>query len=590
MPEGVGLSIGATNLTAVVVGRTALTRSAVLTLYPHRAPEVGVPSENPNLTERGLIITDFVDRVGDPVGIVASDGSTHRADSLIADALRAMLVAVGRGQPPADAVGVTYPAHWRPSAVEGLRNALAALPEFARPKPAPVVSDAAAALIALQHDPGVPTRGVIALCDFGGTGTSITLVDAANGFTPIAPTVRHPDLSGDLIDQALLTHVINDLSAAGTIDLSGTSAIGSLTRLRGQCRGAKERLSTSAVTSLVAELPGHRTDVRLTRTELDDAIRQPLTEFVGVVQETVERSGIRPADLVAVASAGGGARIPFITTTLSERFRVPVITTAQPELTAAIGGGLAGVRGTAEEGMTSMASAAPAAAAAGAATQMAPEADAGETASSTFHALAWSDAEDIPDVAPTDPYDYTAPGGGGGVADDARPPVQFDHEPWEEQAAAPPPWYRRTAVLVAGVVAALAALAFAVLFVMRDDSTPAPAATTTPVTTTPTTSAAAPPPPPLPPVTQAPPPQTRTVTRQAPPPPVTVTQAPPPPPPPTSEPPPPPPTTEPPPPPPTTEPPPPTTQPWSPTAPYPTIPGLPWVPAPQLPGQPVPGP
>ena len=585
MSDGAGLSIGATNLTAVVVGRTALTRSAVLTLYPHRPPEVGVPSENPNLTERGLIITDFVDRVGDPVGIVASDGSTHRADTLIADALRAMLFAVGRGQPPADPAGVTYPAHWRPSAVEGLRNALAAIPEFQGPTPAPVVSDAAAALTALQDDPGVPTRGVIALCDFGGTGTSITLVDAANGYAPIGPTVRHTDLSGDLIDQALLTHVINDLSAAGTIDLSGTSAIGSLARLRGQCRGAKERLSTSAVTSLVAELPGHRTDVRLTRTELDDAIRQPLTDFVGVVQETVDRSGIRPADLVAIASAGGGARMPIMTTTLSEHFRVPVITTPQPELTAAIGGGLAAVRGTVEEGMTSMAAAAPAAVAA-AATQMAPEGDAGEMGSSTFRALAWSDADDIPDVAPTDPYDYSVPDAG---VTDARPPMQFDHEPHEEQAA-PLPWYRRPAVLLgAGVLAVLAALAFAVLFVMRDDSTPAPASTTAPVTTTPTTTAEAPPPPPQP-VTQAPPPETRTVTRQAPPPPVTVTQAPPPPPPTSEAPPPPPPTTPEPTPEPTPEqttPEPSPPPPWSPTAPYPTIPGLPWVPAPQPP-QPAP--
>ena len=113
--------------------------------------------------------------------------------------------------------------------------------------------------------------------------------------------------------------------------------------MRGQCRGAKERLSTTAVTSLVAELSGHRTDVRLTRNELDEVIRQPLTDFVGVVQETVDRSGIRPADLVAVASIGGGARIPIITTTLSEHFRVPVVTTPQPELTAAIGGGLVAV-------------------------------------------------------------------------------------------------------------------------------------------------------------------------------------------------------------------------------------------------------
>ena len=435
----------------------------------------------------------------------------------------------------------------------------------------------------------MPTRGVIALCDFGGTGTNITLVDAANGFAPIGPTVRHTDLSGDLIDQALLTHVINDLSAAGTIDLSGTSAIGSLSRLRAQCRGAKERLSTAAVTSLVAELPGHRSELRLTRNELDEAIRAPLADFVGVVQETVERNGIQAADLVAVASVGGGARIPIITTTLSEHFRVPVITTGQPELTAAIGGGLRAARGTVDEGATSMAAAPGVAAAAAAATAMAPGVDPQDApVSSTFGALAWSDADDVPDVAPTDPYEYGGEANGG--VTDARPQMQFDHEQQYEHEAAPLPWYRKPAtILGAGVVVVLAALAAAVLFVMRDDSTPTPASTTAPVTTTatPTTTAApipaeAPAPPPQ---TQAP--QTRTVTQQAPPPPVTITEAAPPP---TSEaPPPPPPTTEAPPPPtseapPSTEPPP-----WSPDRALPDDPRFAVVPLPGgQPAQPAP--
>jgi hypothetical protein len=579
MSDGVGLSVGATNLAAVVVGRAAVTRSPVVTLYPHRPPEVGVPSENPNLTERGLIITDFVDRVGDPVGIVAADGSTHLADKVLADALRAMLYTVG--SPPAGPVAVTYPAHWRPSAVDALRNALAAVPEFQLPTPTQLVSDATAALTALQNDPGVPTRGVIALCDFGGTGTNITLVDATSGYVPIGQTVRHTDLSGDLVDQALLTRVIDDLSAAGTIDLSGTSAIGSLTRLRAQCRGAKERLSTAAVASLVAELPGHRSEMRITRNELDEAIRAPLADFVGVVQETVERNGIQTAHLVAVASVGGGARIPIITTTLSEHFRVPVITTGQPELTGAVGGGLRAARGTVEEGATSMSAAPGLAAAAAAATAMAPGVDPQDApASSTFGALAWSDADDVPDVAPTDPYEYGGEANGG--VTDARPQMQFDHEEQYEYEAAPLPWYRKPAIILgAGAVALLAALAAAVLFVMRNDSTPTPASTTAPVTTTAPSTSVAPIPaqaPAPPPQTQAP--QTRTVTRQAPPP-VIETQAPPPP---TSEaPPPPPPTTEAPPP--TTEA--PTTPPWSPTAPYPTIPGLPWVPAPQ-PAQPAP--
>jgi len=591
MSDGVGLSVGATNLAAVLVGRTAVTRSPVLTRYQHRPPEVGVPSENPNLNERGLVITDFVDRVGDPVAIVAADGSTHHADAVLADALRALLHTAGGGRPPAGPVAVAYPAHWRPNTADALRNALAAIPEFGHPKPAPVVSDATAALTALQNDPGVPTRGIIALCDFGGTGTSITLVDAAKGYAPVGATVRHTDLSGDLVDQALLTHVMNDLSAAGTIDLSGTSAIGSLSALRAQCRGAKERLSTSGVTSLVAELPGHRSEVRLNRNELDEAIRGPLEDFAGVLQDTLERNGVRAGDLAAVASVGGGARIPIITTTLSDRFRVPVITNAQPELAAAIGAGLAAVRGTVEEGATSMAAAAPAAAAAAAA--MAPEAGSefNETAqSSTFRALAWSDADDVPDVAPTDPYDYASPHEMGG-ATDVRPQMQFQHDPYEE-AAEPLPWYRKPAVaLGTGLAVLLVALATAVVWVMTDDTTPAPASTTAPSTAPAPTTTAAPPPPPTtsapPPATQAPPPQ-RTVYQAPPPVTQTVTE-----PPPTQEPPPPPPPE--PPPPPSPEAPPPSPEPTTPpplipTLPYETIPGLPFVPNPIQPPQPAPGP
>jgi hypothetical protein len=585
--DGIGLSIGAAKLAAVVVDRAAVTRTAVLTLYPHRPPEVGLPSENPNLAERGLVITDFVDRVGDPVDIVAPDGSSHRAEVLLADALRAMLYAVTRGQSPAGPVGVAYPAHWRPSAIDALRRALAPLPEFATAKPAPVVSDAVAALTALQHDPGVPARGVIAVCDFGGTGTSVTLADAAHGFAPLAPTVRYADLSGDLIDQALLTHVIADATKAGSADLSGTSAIGSLTRLRAQCRAAKERLSTAAVTSLTAELPGHRGEVRITRTELDEAIREPLAGFMAELQDALQRNGIRPADLVAVASVGGGARIPIVTTTLSEHLRVPVVTSAQPELAAAIGSGRKAARGTVEEGATSLAALPAAAAAAAAAGVVAAPDPAGQPTSASVGALAWSDAHDVPDVAPAADYGDEATEGAGQFGDGPRPRIDFVEPDSDHDPVAPTPWYRHSfALLAAAIAVVLAAIAAAVVLVVNRDDEPTPSTimtlTTTPAPTTAAPASGEPPPATTPAQTQAP--QTRTVTRQ-PPPPATITQQAPPPPatseaPPPAE--PPPPTEAPPPePPPSTEPPP-----WSPTAPYPTIPGLPWVPAPQVPAQP----
>src|ERR1700723_4340711 len=87
--SALGLSIGATNLAAVTADR-AVTRKPVLTLYRQRPPEVGVPTENPKLNEPGLVISDFVDHAGDPAGTAAADGSTHRSETLIADALRAL--------------------------------------------------------------------------------------------------------------------------------------------------------------------------------------------------------------------------------------------------------------------------------------------------------------------------------------------------------------------------------------------------------------------------------------------------------------------------------------------------------------------
>ncbi|HZA08474.1 Hsp70 family protein [Mycobacterium sp.] len=577
MAETVGLSVGATNLAAVVPGRAVVTRKSVLTLFRHRQPEVGVPSENPNLDERGLVVSGFVDRVGDPVGIVASDGSTHRGEVLLADALRALLYAATDGRPPAEPPTVTHPTHWRPASVEALGRALSALPEWSRgTNPAAPLSDATAALTALRDNPGVPARGVIALCDFGGTGTSITLADAANGFQPVGPTVRHVDFSGDLVDQALLRHVIADLSSAGSVDVSGTSAIGSLNRLRAECRAAKERLSGATVTSLVADLPGSRSDIRLTRNELEDEIRPPLEECIAVVRDTMDRSGIRPADLVAVAAVGGGANIPAVITTLSEHLRVPVITAPRPELAAATGAALRGGRGPADEGATALAAAAP----------LAAVPYAGEP-SGTFRALAWSEAddetEDFTDYAGDYSGDYPTAGGATG----ARPLVEFEQPEGDayEEAQAKPRWYRRPLPVIGALLAVLLLCAVIAFMALRHGTSPTSVTTTTTPTPAPTVAPTTPPPAteaPAPVEPQAP--KTRTVTV---PPPAPSTQAPPAAPPPAA----PPPSTETP----TSEAPAPTTQPPSTTQgpliptipPIPTIPGLPpFIPQPQAPAGP----
>ncbi|OBH17917.1 molecular chaperone [Mycobacterium sp. E1715] len=351
-----GLSIGATNLAAVAPGQ-AIARKPVLTLYPERAPEVGIPAENPRLNQPGLVLTGFVNRVSDPRGIVAPDGSVHRGEQLIADAMRALAYAVTGGRPLPESVAVTYPAHWPSAAVDAVGTALSSVAEWSnRARPLLLIPDAAATLVAARNNAGIPGRGTVAVCDFGGTGTSVTFLRADGDYQALAPTLRLHDFSGDLIDQALLSAVVANMPSTASFDPAGTVAIGSLSRLRTACRNAKEELSFNTVTTVADGLTG---EIRVTREELDDAIRTPLDRFVAVLENALARNGIQ--DLVAVASAGGGAHIPSITTTLSQYFRVPVITTARPELTAATGAALRAAHGPGEAFAAAATGAAPAA-------------------------------------------------------------------------------------------------------------------------------------------------------------------------------------------------------------------------------------
>lgn len=479
--SALGLSIGATNLAAVTADR-AVTRKPVLTLYRQRPPEVGVPSENPKLTEPGLVITDFVDRVGDPGGITAADNTTHRSETLIADALRALAYTATDGRTLPEAVAVTHPAHWDAAVVNLVRGALGRVPEWSRGRLV-LVPDSAAALVALDANPGVPNNGIIAVCDFGGSGTTLSLVDAAQGYQAITQPVRHTEFSGSRIDQALLTQVIGNLSAAGSFDTSATSGIGSLGQLRTACRDAKERLSSANETELTAEVPGYHGEIRLTRSDLDDAIRQPLDGFIGFFHDVLQRNGVQPGSLAAVASVGGGASIPLVTRTLSQESGALVISAPRPHLTAAVGAALRAARGP-DDGDTALAP--TALGSVSEATIMA----AMPVESAAAPALAWSEADDDSGIMPIRPGEYDdEPRDGGRAA-----PLPLAREEFAEPdviGATGDPWYRRPLVVAVGTALAVLAIAGGLFVTLRHTSgsapsTPSPSVITTPAPSLPT--------------------------------------------------------------------------------------------------------
>ncbi|AFM15218.1 molecular chaperone [Mycolicibacterium chubuense NBB4] len=532
MTEPLGLSIGMTNLVAARVGQAPVIRRSLLTVFPDRPAEVGLPSETQTRHEGGLVLSGFVDRVGDPVPLVAADGSAHRGEVVLAEALDAMARTVGGGSP----VAIAVPAHWGPGTIGALRGALRNRPGLAPGGvPPALIPDSRAALAALQAAPGLPDRGVVMLVDLGGSGTSITLADAGANLDAIGQTVRYQEFSGDAVDQALLDHVLAGIADANDADPAGTAAVGSLARLRDECRRAKERLSSQTATVVPADLPGFRSDIRVTRPELEQLTSAPLGGLIGAIEDSLQRNGIAAADVSAVATVGGGAAIPLVTQRLSERLRAPVITTPESALNVAAGAALVANLSLAADAPTGMAPAAdaatamaPAAWAAGAAGLAATESADDGASSATFRALAWSQ-DDAADADPV-PYtgdDYTSPSAYAG-ATAARPAVAFGPgeggDGQEPDDLAPLPWYKRPAVLF-GVAAAAALLAAGGLVVTLTSAESGQ----TPVTKTATpspTEPAAPLPPPVTTVTMGPDGIATTTVSQPPPPPPPPSSAP----------------------------------------------------------------
>lgn len=432
-----GLSIGSTTLAAVSADRVVVGR--------------------PALTRCGWVLDDFAHRVGDPVGVVAPDGSVHTGAALMAQALHELARRATAGRPVPAAVTVAHPAHWRPAAVDALGRALRRMPAWS--EGVRLVPDCAAALAVLRQNPGLPSRGVIAVCDFGARASTVTLVDAGNGLQSIGEPLRSPDFSGDIIDRALMAHVL--ATAGATPGATATSSIGALTRLRTECRAAKERLSAQTVTTVPGAPAGVRGDIRITRPELDRIIGESLPCVLDVVQDALRLNGIAPNHLVAVASVGGMAAAPAVTTALSERLRVPVLTAPEPALAAARGAALHATRATTDDHATVITPARR---------QPAPD----------VPALAWSSAPEAPEFVPQLSTRRCDP----------RPRLDFVPEP--EPAAPRIPWHSRPLVLAAAVLAVVAGAGGATALALRADTTASRPAPAEPVPAVPRTLVAVP--------------------------------------------------------------------------------------------------
>lgn len=287
----------------------------------------------------------FIERIGDSVALVSPDGSAHDPELLTVEALDAMVLAAGADAACSE-ISIAVPAHWKPATVQALRDALRTHLGFVRSGMAPrLVSDAIASLTAVKAELGLPDEGVVGLLDFGGSGTSATLVDVAGDFELVSATLRYEALSGDEIDQELQLRAFEELGHGSGLDPASTAGVGQLIELREQCRAGKERLSTEMTTDITAVLGGRSCSLTLTQDDLEELIQDRLTGFIYAFDDMLVRYRKSWSDLAAVVTVGGGARIPLVTERLSMHGRTPILTPSQPALAAASGALILASRG-----------------------------------------------------------------------------------------------------------------------------------------------------------------------------------------------------------------------------------------------------
>jgi hypothetical protein len=242
------------------------------------------------------------------------------------------------GGPPA-AIALTHPANWGTYKLDLLQQA-------ARHADVPIarlLSEPEAAATAYATNERLASGSVVAVYDLGGgTFDAAVLRKRADGFDILGQPEGIERLGGVDVDQAVFAHVVASLGGAvDALDQDDPTVIASLSRLRRDCVEAKEALSADTDASIPVNLPGLSTEVRLTRTELEQMIRPALAESVVALHRALRSAGVAPEQLSAVLLVGGSSRIPLVSQLVGGELGRPIAVDANPKDTVALGAAVA---------------------------------------------------------------------------------------------------------------------------------------------------------------------------------------------------------------------------------------------------------
>jgi actin-like ATPase involved in cell morphogenesis len=342
MPYELGVDLG-TTYTAAAVRRDGASRvvqlgtesqalASVLAARDDGELIVGEAAERRAATHPARAVREFKRRFGDPAPIVLG-GRAWSAEELTARLLGEVIerTTAIEGKRPAR-LALAHPAAWGPFRLDVLR---AAAGDVGYPDAVLVPEPVAAARANADR---VPSGSLVAVYDLGGGTFDAAVVRATDVLEIVGTPEGVERLGGVDIDQAILNHVDTSLGGVvATADAGDPETASALSRLRDECRRAKEALSADTEVEIPVLLPSVRSSVRLTRAELEGMIRPRLMDSLAVLDRVVSSTGASWADVHGVLLVGGSSRIPLIGQMVAEHTDRPVLTTTNPAFSIALG-------------------------------------------------------------------------------------------------------------------------------------------------------------------------------------------------------------------------------------------------------------
>ncbi|KQY25017.1 hypothetical protein ASD16_06030 [Cellulomonas sp. Root485] len=280
----------------------------------------------------------FKRRMGDPTGLLLGDES-FAPEVLTGTLLRWVVETVtAREGGPAAHVTLTHPAGWG----DLRRDLLVAAAGEAHLADVGLLAEPVAAAVHYAALRRVPTGAVVAVYDFGGGTFDAAVVEkTADGYELRGEPGGDEHIGGQDVDQVVMNHVAATLGRAWTsLDVEEPAVRHGLAAVREAAVLAKETLSQDVEATIPVILPGITREVRMTRGELEGAIRIDVLRTIDTLARTIESAGLAPHDLDAVLLTGGSSRIPLVSELIAAELGVPVVVDAHPKYAVCLGAAL----------------------------------------------------------------------------------------------------------------------------------------------------------------------------------------------------------------------------------------------------------